>query len=53
MADNFYVTTPIYYVNAAPTLGAFYTTVIADAFARYHRARQEAPHQTLALRPQP
>jgi methionyl-tRNA synthetase len=39
MADHFYVTTPIYYVNAAPTLGAFYTTVIADAFARYHRAR--------------
>src|SRR4029453_18249572 len=40
MADHFYVTTPIYYVNAAPTLGAFYTTVIADAFARYHRAAQ-------------
>jgi methionyl-tRNA synthetase len=39
MAEHFYVTTPIYYVNAAPTLGAFYTTVIADAFARYHRAR--------------
>ena len=46
MADHFYVTTPIYYVNAAPTLGAFYTTVIADAFARYHRARG---HQTFFL----
>jgi methionyl-tRNA synthetase len=46
MAENFYVTTPIYYVNAAPTLGAFYTTVIADAFARYHRARG---HQTYFL----
>jgi methionyl-tRNA synthetase len=43
---HFYVTTPIYYVNAAPTLGAFYTTVIADAFARYHRARG---HQTFFL----
>jgi methionyl-tRNA synthetase len=39
MSESFYVTTPIYYVNAVPTLGAFYTTVIADAFARYHRAR--------------
>jgi methionyl-tRNA synthetase len=46
MAEHFYVTTPIYYVNAAPTLGAFYTTVIADAFARYHRARG---HQTFFL----
>jgi methionyl-tRNA synthetase len=45
-AQHFYVTTPIYYVNAAPTLGAFYTTVIADAFARYHRARG---HQTFFL----
>jgi methionyl-tRNA synthetase len=46
MAETFYVTTPIYYVNAAPTLGAFYTTVIADAFARYHRARG---HETFFL----
>jgi methionyl-tRNA synthetase len=44
--QHFYVTTPIYYVNAAPTLGAFYTTVIADAFARYHRARG---HETFFL----
>jgi len=35
----FYVTTPIYYVNAVPHLGTFYTTVVADALARYHRAR--------------
>ncbi len=33
----FYVTTPIYYVNGAPHLGHAYTTVIADALARYHR----------------
>jgi methionyl-tRNA synthetase len=36
---RFYVTTPIYYVNALPHLGTFYTTVVADALARYHRAR--------------
>ena len=35
----FYVTTPIYYVNALPHHGTFYTTVVADALARYHRAR--------------
>ncbi len=34
---NFYVTTPIYYVNDAPHLGHSYTTVIADALARWHR----------------
>src|SRR5215468_9610621 len=40
MADRFYVTTPIYYVNAVPHLGTFYTTVVADALARYQRARR-------------
>ena len=35
----FYITTPIYYVNALPHLGTFYSTVVADALARYHRAR--------------
>src|SRR5881296_2661249 len=34
-----YLTTPIYYVNAEPHLGHTYTTVIADAVARYHRSR--------------
>lgn len=33
----FYVTTPIYYVNDAPHVGHAYTTVIADALARWHR----------------
>jgi methionyl-tRNA synthetase len=37
--SRFYITTPIYYVNALPHLGTFYTTVVADALARYHRAR--------------
>jgi methionyl-tRNA synthetase len=38
---SFYVTTPIYYVNAAPHLGHAYTTVAADVLARHHRQRGE------------
>src|SRR4029079_4897807 len=34
---RFYVTTPIYYVNDAPHIGHAYTTVAADALARWHR----------------
>jgi methionyl-tRNA synthetase len=34
---RFYVTTPIYYVNDAPHIGHAYTTVVADALARWHR----------------
>ncbi len=37
----FYVTTPIYYVNAAPHLGHAYTTIAADVMARHHRQRAE------------
>ncbi len=37
MPGRFYVTTPIYYVNDAPHIGHAYTTVIADALARWHR----------------
>lgn len=36
---KFYLTTPIYYVNARPHLGHTYTTVIADTIARYKRMR--------------
>jgi methionyl-tRNA synthetase len=36
---RFYVTTPIYYVNDVPHVGHAYTTVIADALARWHRLR--------------
>ena len=32
----FYVTTPIYYVNAAPHIGHIYSTLVADCLARYH-----------------
>jgi methionyl-tRNA synthetase len=35
----FYITTPIYYVNATPHLGTFYSTVVADALARFHRTQ--------------
>ncbi len=36
---NFYVTTPIYYVNDVPHLGHAYTTVAADVIARYNRQK--------------
>jgi methionyl-tRNA synthetase len=38
---SFYITTPIYYVNAAPHLGHAYTTIAADVMARHHRQRGE------------
>jgi methionyl-tRNA synthetase len=34
---KYYLTTPIYYVNARPHLGHAYTTIVADALARWHR----------------
>jgi len=37
MAEKFYITTPIYYMNGAPHLGHAYATILADAFARYRR----------------
>src|ERR1700754_1231260 len=40
-ANSFYVTTPIFYVNAAPHLGHAYTTIAADVIARYRRQRGE------------
>ncbi|MGB8479238.1 MAG: methionine--tRNA ligase [Acidobacteriaceae bacterium] len=36
---TYYLTTPIYYVNARPHLGHTYTTVAADALARWKRMR--------------
>ncbi|MGA6924511.1 MAG: methionine--tRNA ligase, partial [Desulfosarcina sp.] len=36
MAPPFYITTPIYYVNARPHLGHAYTTIAADVIRRYH-----------------
>ena len=49
MSGPFYVTTPIYYVNSVPHLGTFYTTVVADALARFHRARGGANTETRFL----
>ena len=37
MRRTFYVTTPIYYVNDVPHIGHAYTTIAADALARYKR----------------
>jgi len=38
VADGrFYLTTPIYYVNADPHIGHAYTTIMADVIARHHR----------------
>lgn len=43
MSDRprFALTTPLYYVNAAPHVGSAYTTMIADTIARFHRLRGE------------
>src|ERR1700749_2528836 len=38
---SFYVTTPIFYVNAEPHLGHAYTTIGADILARHMRQRGE------------
>ncbi len=37
MEKAFYITTPIYYVNASPHLGHAYTTIVADVLTRFHR----------------
>ncbi len=36
MTDRFYVTTPIYYVNAEPHIGHAYTTIVADVLNRFY-----------------
>lgn len=38
--STFYLTTPIYYVNDVPHIGHSYTTIAADALARYQRTKQ-------------
>ncbi|MFH1621512.1 MAG: methionine--tRNA ligase [Candidatus Omnitrophota bacterium] len=39
MKDKFYVTTPLYYVNASPHIGHSYTNIAADTLARFYRNR--------------
>ena len=40
------VSTPIFYVNAAPHLGHLYTVTIADAVHRFHEMQGHASHLT-------
>ena len=37
LKNKFYITTPIFYINAEPHIGHAYTTIAADVLARYHR----------------
>jgi methionyl-tRNA synthetase len=39
MSRNYYVTTPIYYVNDVPHLGHAYTTLAADVLARHKQLK--------------
>ncbi|MCJ7615037.1 MAG: class I tRNA ligase family protein, partial [Desulfobacterales bacterium] len=39
MSEPFYITTPIYYVNARPHLGHAYSTIVADVVCRYNLMR--------------
>ncbi|MEC9005441.1 MAG: methionine--tRNA ligase [Nitrospirota bacterium] len=39
MAETFYITTPIYYVNDVPHIGHAYTTIAADVLTRYRRLK--------------
>jgi methionyl-tRNA synthetase len=39
--DEFYITTPIYYVNDKPHIGHAYSTIVADTLARWREARGE------------
>jgi len=40
MTKKFYITTPLYYVNASPHIGHSYTNIAADCLARYMRKTQ-------------
>ncbi len=42
--SKFYITTPIYYVNAKPHIGSAYTTIAADVLARWHRQTGDDVH---------
>src|SRR3989338_10658458 len=37
MPKPYYITTPLYYVNANPHIGHAYTNILCDTFARYRR----------------
>ena len=40
---KYYLTTPIYYVNAAPHIGHAYTTIVADLVKRFKRMQGYEP----------
>lgn len=42
--NNFYITTPIYYVNDRPHIGHAYTTILGDVIARYQRLMGRQVH---------
>lgn len=42
--ERFYITTPIYYVNARPHLGHAHTTILADAMTRFNRLMGREVH---------
>jgi methionyl-tRNA synthetase len=46
---SFYVTTPIYYVNDRPHIGHCYTTLLADALARFQRLRRASTDRVFFL----
>ncbi|MBI4368442.1 MAG: methionine--tRNA ligase [Candidatus Omnitrophica bacterium] len=41
MTKPYYITTPLYYVNASPHIGHAYTNILCDTFARFRRFRGE------------
>jgi methionyl-tRNA synthetase len=41
---KFYLTTPIYYVNAKPHIGSAYTTIAADVLARFYKQQGSDVH---------
>ena len=41
MSTPFYITTPIYYVNAKPHIGHAYTTIVADVVCRFNSMKKK------------
>lgn len=42
MTKTFYITTPIYYVNALPHIGHAYTTIACDIVSRYRKSKGQS-----------
>ena len=39
--NNFFITTPIYYVNDKPHIGHAYTTIACDILSRFHKRNND------------